>query len=143
MLNYVKPHWLIFSISIIALIILSATNTGFLATIKTVTDEGFVNTQQSNHALLPLLLIGLLSLRALAGFISAYTMRWVGRKVIEQIRLDAFLKLMALPVSFFDANAVGSITSKFTFDSEQMYNAVTKVTVSMVRDSLTIVGMVA
>ena len=143
MLNYVKPHWLIFSISIIALIILSATNTGFLATIKTVTDEGFVNTQQSNHALLPLLLIGLLSLRALAGFISAYTMRWVGRKVIEQIRLDAFLKLMALPVSFFDANAVGSITSKFTFDSEQMYNAVTKVTVSIVRDSLTIVGMVA
>lgn len=143
MLNYVKPHWLIFSISIIALIILSATNTGFLATIKTVTDEGFVNTQQSNHALLPLLLIGLLSLRALAGFISAYTMRWVGRKVIEQIRLDAFLKLMALPVSFFDANAVGCITSKFTFDSEQMYNAVTKVTVSMVRDSLTIVGMVA
>jgi ATP-binding cassette, subfamily B, bacterial MsbA len=143
MLNYVKPHWLIFSISIIALIILSATNTGFLATIKTVTDEGFVNTQQSNHALLPLLLIGLLSLRALAGFISAYTMRWVGRKVIEQIRLDAFLKLMTLPVSFFDANAVGSITSKFTFDSEQMYNAVTKVTVSMVRDSLTIVGMVA
>ena len=143
MLNYVKPHWLIFSISIIALIILSATNTGFLATIKTVTDEGFVNTQQSNHALLPLLLIGLLSLRALSGFISAYTMRWVGRKVIEQIRLDAFLKLMTLPVSFFDANAVGSITSKFTFDSEQMYNAVTKVTVSMVRDSLTIVGMVA
>ena len=143
MLNYIKPHWLIFSISIIALIILSATNTGFLATIKTVTDEGFVNTQQSNHALLPLLLIGLLSLRALSGFISAYTMRWVGRKVIEQIRLDAFLKLMTLPVSFFDANAVGSITSKFTFDSEQMYNAVTKVTVSMVRDSLTIVGMVA
>lgn len=143
MLNYVKPHWFTFSMSILALIILAATNTGFLATIKTVTDEGFVNSKQSNNALLPILLIGLLSLRALSGFISAYTMRWVGRKVIEQIRLDAFLKLMTLPVSFFDANTVGSITSKFTFDSEQMYNAVTKVTVSMVRDSLTIIGMVA
>jgi len=90
MLNYVKPHWFTFSMSILALIILAATNTGFLATIKTVTDEGFVNSKQSNNALLPILLIGLLSLRALSGFISAYTMRWVGRKVIEQIRLDAF-----------------------------------------------------
>ncbi len=143
MLNYVKPHWLIFSISLLALILLSATNTGFLATIKTVTDEGFVSRDEHNSTLLPLMLIGLLSLRALSGFISSYTMRWVGRKVIEQIRLDAFLKLMSLPVSFFDAHSVGSITSKFTFDSEQMYNAVTKVTISMVRDSLTIIGIVA
>jgi ATP-binding cassette, subfamily B, bacterial MsbA len=143
MLNYVKPQWLIFSLSILALIILSATNTGFLATIKTVTDEGFVNTDTHNSVFLPLMLIGLLSLRAFSGFISTYAMRWVGRKVIEQIRLDAFLKLMSLPVSFFDANSVGSIASKMTFDSEQMYNAVTKATVSIVRDSLTIVGMIA
>jgi ATP-binding cassette, subfamily B, bacterial MsbA len=143
MLSYVKPHWAVFSISMFALMILSTTNTGFLAAIKTVTDQGFVNADKHNNTLLPLMLIGLLSIRALAGFISSYTMRWVGRKVIEQIRLDAFLKLMMLPVSFFDAHSVGSITSKITFDSEQMYNAVTKVTVSLVRDSLTIIGMVA
>jgi subfamily B ATP-binding cassette protein MsbA len=143
MLSYVKPHWVIFSISILALIILSATNTGFLATIKKVTDDGFVNADTRNTVLLPLMLIGLLSLRALSGFTASYTMRWVGRKVIEQMRLDAFLKLMTLPVSYFDANSVGSITSKMTFDTEQMYNAVTKVTVSMVRDTLTIIGMIA
>lgn len=143
MLSYVKPQWAIFSISIIALIILSATNTGFLATIKTVTDDGFVNTNTHNTYHLPLMLIGLLSIRALSGFTSTYSMRWVGRKVIEQIRLDAFLKLMALPMRYFDAHSVGSITSKITYDTEQMYNAVTKATVSMVRDTLTIVGMIA
>lgn len=143
MLRYVQPHWLVFSISLLALVILSATNTGFLATIKTVTDEGFVHADKANTVLLPLMLIGLLALRALSGFTSSYTMRWVGRKVIEQIRLDAFLKLMSLPVSFFDAHSIGSIASKIIFDSEQMYNAVTKATVSMVRDSLTIVGMLA
>jgi ATP-binding cassette, subfamily B, bacterial MsbA len=143
MLNYVKPHWILFSISILALIILSATNTGFLATIKTVTDEGFVNTSSENSLYLPFMLFGLLSLRAFAGFTSTYTMRWVGRKVIEQIRLDTFEKLMALPVSFFDKHSVGSIASKITFDTEQMYNAVTKASVSLVRDSLTIIGMIA
>jgi ATP-binding cassette, subfamily B, bacterial MsbA len=143
MLAYVRPQWLVFTISIVALVVLSATNTGFLATIKTVTDEGFVHNESHHSKLLPLMLIGLLSLRALSGFTSSYAMRWVGRKVIEQIRLDAFLKLMSLPVSFFDTNSVGSIASKLTYDSEQMYNAVTKATVSMVRDSLTIIGMIA
>jgi ATP-binding cassette, subfamily B, bacterial MsbA len=143
MLGYVKQYWIVFGISIFALVVLSATNTGFLATIKTVTDEGFVNSDTHNSLTLPLMLVGLLTLRAVSGFTSTFTMRWVGRKVIEQIRLDTFLKLMALPVSFFDANSVGSIASKITFDSEQMYNAVTKATVSMVRDSLTILGMIA
>ncbi|MGJ8619809.1 MAG: lipid A export permease/ATP-binding protein MsbA [Methylophilaceae bacterium] len=143
MLAYIKPVWLVFTISIISLIVLSATNTGFLATIKTVTDDGFVNTNPSKAVYLPFLLIGLLALRALAGFTSSYTMRWVGRKVIEQMRLDAFLKLMSLPMRYFDNHSVGSIASKITFDTEQMYNAVTKVTISMVRDSLTIIGMIA
>lgn len=143
MLVYVKQQWVVFSISLLALVILSATNTGFLATIKMVTDEGFVNTDTHNRIFLPLMLIGLLALRAFSGFTSTFAMRWVGRKVIEQIRLDAFSKLMTLPVSFFDAHSIGSIASKLTFDSEQMYNAVTKATVSMVRDSLTIIGMIA
>jgi len=143
MMVYVKQQWIVFSISIFALVILSATNTGFLATIKMVTDEGFVNTDTHNRIFLPLTLIGLLALRAFSGFTSTFAMRWVGRKVIEHIRLDAFSKLMTLPVSFFDAHSVGKIVSRFTFDSEQMYNAVTKATVSMVRDSLTIMGMIA
>jgi subfamily B ATP-binding cassette protein MsbA len=143
MMVYVKHQWIVFSISIFALMILSATNTGFLATIKMVTDEGFVNNNTHHRIFLPLMLTGLLSLRAFSGFTSTFAMRWVGRKVIEQIRLDAFSKLMTLPVSFFDAHSVGNIASKLTFDSEQMYNAVTKATVSMVRDSLTILGMIA
>ncbi len=139
--EYAKTHWLMFSISILALVVLSATNTGFLATIKMVTDEGFVATDSGKHKLLPLMLIGLLSLRAISGFTSTFTLRWVGRKVVEKLRLDVFQHVMALPVNFFDAHSVGIISSQITFDTEQIYNAVTKVTISLVRDTLTIIGM--
>lgn len=141
LLKFTKPHWILFSVSILALMILSATNTGFLATIKIVTDEGFVAKNSDKHNLLPLMLIGLLALRALSGFTSSFTLKCVGRRVVEKLRLDAFHHLMTLPVSFFDAHSVGIISSKITFDTEQMYNAITKVTVSMVRDTLTILGM--
>lgn len=141
LLKLTKPHWILFSVSILALMILSATNTGFLATIKIVTDEGFVAQNSDKHNLLPLMLIGLLALRALSGFTSSFTLKCVGRRVIEKLRLDSFNHLMTLPVSFFDTHSVGVISSKITFDTEQMYNAITKVTVSMVRDTLTIFGM--
>lgn len=142
LLRYTGKFWVVFAASIVALIILSATNTGFLATIKMVTDQGFVNFDSDTSHYLPLMLFGLLAVRAIAGFVAAFGMRWVGRRVIEALRVDAFKKLMTFPVSFFDAQSAGVITSKLTYDTEQISKAATNVAVTAVRDSLTILGMV-
>ncbi len=143
LLKYAIQYWFVFLISVISLVIFSATNTGFLATIKMVTDEGFVSQDSTKLHLLPLMLFGLLATRALAGFVSNFTMRWVSRRVIENLRRDTFGRLMRLPVSFFDATSAGVVTSKLTYDTEQMAGASTKVAMSAVRDVLTIIGMVA
>ena len=142
LLKYAGRYWEVFAISIIALVVLSATNTGFLATIKLVTDAGFVNKDPTKLKLLPLMLFGLLAVRALAGFVSTFAMRWIARRVVENLRLDAFLRLMTLPVSFFDAHSAGIVTSKLTYDTEQMASASTRVAVSAIRDTLTIIGMI-
>lgn len=142
LLKYATRYWLVFLISVIALVTFSATNTGFLATIKLVTDEGFVNQDSTKLNLLPFMLFGLLAIRALAGFISNFAMRWVSRRVVENLRQDTFRRLMSLPVSFFDAVSAGVVTSKLTYDTEQMAGAATKVAMSAVRDTLTIIGMV-
>lgn len=142
LLRYAWRYKLVFGLSVVSLIILSATNTGFLAAIKQVTDEGFVQRDATQLSYLPLMLFALLAIRALAGFISTFAMRWVARRVIEQLRCDAFQNLMNLPVGFFDTSSAGVITSKLTFDAEQVSKASTNVVVSAVRDSLTILGMV-
>ena len=142
LLKYAGRYWTVFAISIVALVVLSATNTGFLATIKLVTDEGFVRQDSTKLSLLPLMLFGLLAIRAFAGFTSTFAMRWVARRVVENLRLDAFRKLMILPVPFFDSHSAGIITSKLTYDAEQMAKASTNVAVSAVRDTLTIIGMI-
>ena len=142
LLSYAWLFWPMFLTSIVALCIYSATNTGFLAAIKEVTDHGFVNQDPTKLNMLPWMLFGLLALRAFTGFLSDFSMRWVSRRVIERIRLDAFARLMMFPVSFFDANSAGMVTSKLTFNVEQVGNVATKVVVSLVRDSLTILGMI-
>ncbi len=142
LLAYAWRHWQVFLLSIASLSIYSATNTGFLAAIKMVTDQGFVLQNPAKLGVLPWVLFGLLATRALFGFMSSFSMRWIARRVVEDLRLDAFRRLMTFPVTFFDANSSGVVTSKLTYDTEQMANASTTVVVSVVRDSLTIVGMV-
>jgi subfamily B ATP-binding cassette protein MsbA len=143
MLKYALRHWQMFAFSILAMVVFSATNTGFLATIKLVTDAGFVKQDSTMLHWLPLMLFGLLALRAFSGFASTFSMKWVARRVIEDLRVEAFAKLMTLPVSFFDGTSTGIVTSKLTYDTEQMAGAATNAALSAVRDSLSIVGMVA
>ncbi|MDP8567970.1 lipid A export permease/ATP-binding protein MsbA [Methylophilus aquaticus] len=144
LMAYIKPYWLTFVMALICLMILSASNTAFLSTIKQVTDKGFVGqAQYDSRIYLTAMLCGLLFARALAGFGSNYLMRIVGRRVIEDIRNHVFGHMLTLPASFFDQYAIANITTKITFDCEQLYSAVTKVIISSIRDSLTIVGIVA
>jgi len=136
-----KYKWTLF-LSILSLIILALTNTGFLALIKKITDEGFVEQAVNSSIFLSIALIVLMTIRALSGFISGYSMRWVSRKIVEDLRFDAFKRLMILPVTYFDSHASGNIVSKITYETEQLSFIATKVALESIRESLTIVGIV-
>ena len=142
LLKYALKYKLILSLSIVSLFILALTNTGFLALIKKITDEGLVEKSADASILLPIAIVLLMSLRGLAGFISSYSMRWVSRKIVEDLRFDSFKRIMALPVKFFDNNAAGNIVSKLTYETEQLSTIVTKVALDAIRDILTVIGIV-
>ena len=141
--NYaLKYKWTLF-ISILSLVVLALTNTGFLALIKKITDEGFVEQASSSTIFLPIALLILMTIRALSGFVSGYSMRWVSRKIVEDLRFDAFKRLMILPVTYFDSHASGNIVSKLTYETEQLSFVATKVALESIRESLTIIGIVS
>ena len=141
LLRYAWRYKLAFALGIISLVIWSATNTGFLASIRQVIDDGFIKQSPDKLTQLPLLLFGLMALRAVSGFIANFSMRWLGRHVVEDLRRDTFKRLMQLPVGFYDANSAGLIVTKLTFDAEQMSGACTKVVLTVVRDSFTALGI--
>jgi subfamily B ATP-binding cassette protein MsbA len=140
--RYAWKYKIVFLIGVLALVFLSASNTLFLATIKQVTDEGFVKQSPDMVRYLPFMLFGLLAFRAFSGFLSSFSMRWVARRIVGDLRIDIFHQLMRLPVSYFDEQSAGILISKITYDVEQMANAATKSSLTLVRDSLTTVGIV-
>ena len=132
----------VFLIGILGLVFLSATNTAFLATIKQVTDEGFVKQSPDKMALLPLMLFGLMAVRGLSGFFSGFAMRWVARRVVEDLRRSVFQQLMRLPITYFDEQSAGIVVAKITYDVEQMSGAATRSAISLVSDTLTALGII-
>lgn len=140
---YAWQYKLHFLVSMVATAILSASNTAFLALIKKITDEGFVQASAQDLFILPAMLFGLMAVRALAGFFSSYSLRIVARRVVEILRNQVFSKLLMLPVSFFDAHSNGLLVSKLTYDIERLSNVVTRSALNVLRDSLTVVGLVA
>jgi ATP-binding cassette, subfamily B, bacterial MsbA len=141
--RYVWQFKTFFFITITATAILAASNTGFLALIREVTDKGFAKQVSNQTYLLPLMLFGLMAIRGLAGFVSNYSMRIVARKIVECIRKEAFNKMMLLPVSYYDANTTGVQVSKLTYDAERLSTACSRAALNVLRDVLTAIGLIA
>lgn len=141
--RYAWHYKYVFLISILATAVLSGSNTAFLALIKKVTDDGFSKATANEILLLPLMLFTLMALRALAGFVSMYSARYVARRMVETIRRVAFEKLMQLSVSFYDAQTTGVLVSKLTYDAERLATVCGRNFLNVLGDILTIVGLVA
>lgn len=140
--RYAWRYKFLFMASILSLVVLSASNMGFLALIKEVTDEGFVKKSVDKQLFLPLMLFGLMVVRGVAGYVSIYTMRSVARRVVEDFRKEMFSKLMLLPVHYFDARSAGALVSKFTYDVERLSQATTRSWLNILRDILTVIGLI-
>jgi subfamily B ATP-binding cassette protein MsbA len=136
-------HWKIFAVSIVGMIFVAGTDTALAAFMKPLVDVGFVNKDKDMVRLLPLMLVGIFLVRVFAMFISMYCISWVGRRVIMVLRAKMFNKLLLLPKDFYDNATSGEIISKFTFDVEQVANASTKAITILVRDTFTVIGVLA
>ena len=136
-------HWKIFAVSIVGMILVAGTDTALAAYMKPLVDVGFVNRDKETIRLLPFMLVGIFMVRVFAMFISMYCISWVGRKVIMVLRARMFNKLLLLPKDFYDNATSGEIISKFTFDVEQVANASTRAITILVRDTFTVIGVLA
>jgi subfamily B ATP-binding cassette protein MsbA len=121
--------------------IFAVTDTAFAALIKPLLDGSFVEKDPKTIQMFPFLLVGLFLLRSIAGFISTYGIAWVGRNIVKKIRKEMFDKLVHTPTKTYDFSSSGELLSKVTYDTEQVAEAATKAITVIVRDGLTVIGL--
>lgn len=143
LLRYVKPYWPAFVAVVIAMLIYAASETGMAALMKPLMDGSFVEKNTQTIQLMPLLLIGVFLVRGVANFLTTYGLGWIARHVIKTLREEMFDKLLRLPASYFDGSATGQLMSKLLYDVEQVAAAATDAVLVLIRDTLTIIGLLA
>lgn len=142
LLAYVKPFWGMFALAIVGMIIYALTQLEFAALMKPLMDNGIVMRDPRTRHVIPLELIGLFVLRGTAGFMSVYFISWVGRSVIKTLRAQSFGQLLRLPTRYYDASSTGMLISKLTYNIEQVAEATTNAITVLIRDGLTIIGLI-
>ena len=141
--KYALTYKLILSFSIVSILITALADTSFLALLKKITDEGFVSNPDNLTSLIPLIVIFIILIRASARFFSSYSLRWVSRKIVQNLRYDIFDILMKLPIFYFDSNTTGILISKITYETEQLQTIITKLSLIALRDTFTIIAVVS
>jgi len=143
LLGYVRPHRLVFALAIVGMIGASLTDVAFAALIKPLLDGSFVARDMTVSAWIPWAIIGIFLVRGVSEFAAKYGMTWVARKVISTLRQQVFEKFMRLPSRFFDHAQSGDLLARLTYTVEQVAAAATEALTVLVRDGLSVIGLLA
>tara|TARA_B110000305_G_scaffold50191_1_gene54438 strand:+ start:2791 stop:4506 length:1716 start_codon:yes stop_codon:yes gene_type:complete len=84
-----------------------------------------------------------IAISSIFALISTSTSSWISNKVILDLRVDMFGKLLKLPKSYFDKNTTGGTLSKLTFDVEQISAAASTIWLELIKSSFTVTILTA
>ena len=143
LLKYVRPYWRTFALSILGMAIAAGTDVALPAAAKPFLDGTFVDKDPVLMRWAPVLIVLIFIGRGIGQFMGSYASAWVGQRVVMDLREAMFAKLLALPQQYYGDHLSGNLISKFTFDVVQVSVAVTYVVTVLVRDSISVVGLLA
>ena len=118
LMQFVKPYNKSFYLVIFFAVILSVITTVTPYLLKVVVDDYIIPKDYSGMTLIILLMIIALTVEVLFMFCFTYYSNWLGLKVIKDIRVKIFDKIINLKMSFFDKNSVGRLVTRAVNDIE-------------------------
>jgi subfamily B ATP-binding cassette protein MsbA len=143
LLTHVRPHWRMFAVGILGMVIVAATTPALPALMKPLIEGTFIEKNPVLMQWLPVIIIALFAVRGLGSYMAAYGLSWVGTRVVTDLRNAMFSKLLGLPASYYERQSTGVLISKLTYDVMQVQTAATSALTIVFRDALSIVGLMA
>ncbi len=143
LLRYAKPHTGVFMIGVLGMVLFAATDSAMAYFVKIFLHGTFIKQNPKILWYIPIGLVVLFALRGIGDYVSNYYPGWVGRQVIRGLRHDVFTHYLRLPTSFLDGQQSGHLLSKLTYNIELVADAATNASISLIRDTLTIIGLLA
>jgi subfamily B ATP-binding cassette protein MsbA len=105
-------------------------------------DQGFTG-RKLPLWLIPVAIIGIFSIRGIAGFVAQYGLAWTANRAVLRIRETMFERLLAAAPQLYGTHSASSLTNMLVFEVQYGTTLLVNSLLTLVRDSLTLVALLA
>ncbi len=137
----VHKGWL--AIAIGAMMITASTEPLMAKLTGILLDQGFYRRDAAAGVWVPLAFVGVFIVRGLSTFASSYLLNHVSQYVLLDLRASMFERLLHWPQTTLENTPSGLVISKFINEATNALNLAAEVMTTAVRDSLTVVALLA
>jgi subfamily B ATP-binding cassette protein MsbA len=143
LLRHIAPYRFIFGMALLGMVIVALTEIALPALMKPLLDGTFVYKDATLMRWMPLIILGITAVRGGGDYMAAYSINYVGNRLVMDLREAMFAKLLALPTAYYDDHASGNLISKLTYDVTQVTAAATSVLTAIFKDTVALIGLLA
>jgi subfamily B ATP-binding cassette protein MsbA len=138
----VKPYRARAFFSLLAMAVTAATQPALAYALQQLLDKGVgPNRVDFSMWIIPGVLVTIFVVRGIGTFGTAYFNNWVISRVLNDLRAQAFERLLRLPAARFHEESTGKMINTVINDVRQVVDMINSVFVAYVRDVLVVVGL--
>ena len=142
-LPYIKNYKLKFFFAVIGMIMVAGGTAGTVYIIEPLLDNIFINKNEELLYIMPFIVVGIYTVKALGTYIQKYYISYIGQDIVRIIRDKLLKHILNLDMSFFNKRHGGELISRITNDINRIQMAVSNYVSDMIRELLTIIGLVS
>jgi ATP-binding cassette, subfamily B, bacterial MsbA len=143
LISYFGNNTWALALSTVFTIASAATEVGLVSQIQPLIDNVFSSKKTYFVWFVPLVIVGVFTLRGILTFVSTYINQWLLQNALVLLRADMYTKLLHLPDSTFKQERSSAMLAKFTTDSNNALTSLTELIMVAVREGALVIGIVS
>jgi subfamily B ATP-binding cassette protein MsbA len=135
--DFLRPHASRMALALACMGLMAGATAANAWLMQPMLDRVFIARDARLLLIIPLAVILLAIAKGLAGYWQSVLMTTVGQRVVADIQLSLFARLMRADLAFFHANPTGTLISRFTNDAGMLRSATTTVLAGIGKEAVT------
>lgn len=140
-LEYVKPYWIRILIASICAIGVSGATAAVAWLVQPALDKIFIQKNLQMLMLIPFAILIMYFLKGVFNYYQSYLMRYVGNRVILDMRNDLYSHLTVMPMQFYTEHSTGKLMSRLLNDVSIINNAASTSIKDLVQNLITVIAL--
>lgn len=140
--NYIKAYSDKIFLAIFFMVIAAGCSAAIVRLVEPTIDQVFLTHNRRMLFFLPLIILGVYSLKGLAEYYQSYLIKYVGQRILTDLQMQMYEHLLFADLGFIQSQSSGRLISRFTNDISLMRGAVSNLLVGCAKHFLSVLFLI-